>query len=237
MELWHPSTTTTTKTTSDDERIPALAQRLQELEYQLVSHLLSQGSRGGLDNSFQSIPYSLPVLLIDNVFNPSLLSSSSNKRNENEENEEDDDDDEDNHLYYQKTHLLSREVEEFGGFGHEGCFPLLRLAQLILYGYSLGVLEGAFTVDTTPYRKMGDETLFDHNNDDVIDDPTTERFRRHRRNLLCAANCVYLEKQEDDSGKGGTAGDDLRDQILQHEVLRAVQARTLWMAAATSQAL
>ncbi|KAL7560551.1 hypothetical protein ACA910_001421 [Epithemia clementina (nom. ined.)] len=183
---------------AQEGRIQELAERLQNLEYELVSHLLKQGSRGGTRNVFQNFPHTMPVLLVDNLYSPPSSSSSSSSS-----------------LYYQKTHLLSREVEEFGGSGHEGCFPMLRLVQLILFGYAFHVLEGAFTVDTTPYvHKIDDETENDN------DDESTERYRRHRRIVLCAANCVYL-----DDGL-----DDLRDQILEYEVVRAMEARALWSA-------
>ena len=56
-----------------------------------------------------------------------------------------------------RASVLAREVEEFGG---GRCFDMLRLAQLIEFGYHLNILEGAFAASTTKSRTSIDSKHF-----------------------------------------------------------------------------
>ena len=235
----------------DDGRIRFLAERLQGIEYALVSGLLEQGGGGGSDlddkkkNAFQHYPYAPPVLLIDNLLKPNSTTGST--ASSNISGSKDNGKHHFNHLHYplqyphhnhndrqhyQKTHVLAREVEEFGGGGHGGCFPLLRLTQMIVWGYAFNVLEGAFGIagaleenrDSEEYEEQQSNDDDDDEEDATVDDPTVTAHRlwrrRSLRKRLCSASCVYLDQTE--------AGRELRNQILEHEVLRSVLARTLW---------
>ena len=192
----------------DGENVKDLAERLNDLDYQFMAHLLEQGSHGGSDNEFQTLPYTLPILLVDNIgpfpkHGSSFPALSSSR-------------------YVGKTNLISREVEEYGGGGHGGCFPLLRLSQLVLFGYAWNALYGAFAVELS-------SSLTEHGGDDSVEEEEkdeqgiTERFRRHEQERLCAGHCIFIEDENNQHDL-----DLLRDQILQHEVVRAVETRTFW---------
>lgn len=97
-----------------------------------------------------------------------------------------------------KTSEIAKEVEEFGG---KQCYNGLRLAQLATFGYSVGVLAGAFALSSTSTRKLavvdlgGDTTplgtsrcdgcfLFDEEHEDILEDISQDERRRPAKAVL-----------------------------------------------------
>mmetsp|Transcript_11465 Transcript_11465/g.31687 ORF Transcript_11465/g.31687 Transcript_11465/m.31687 type:complete len:918 (-) Transcript_11465:2633-5386(-) len=136
-----------------------------------LQHIQAKLSRIGIDAEGEFMTTPLPqLLLVDNLL----------KTSRSEEG--------------LQAHSLAREVEEFGG---ARCFNLLRTAQLIIFGFQLNVLEGAFAASTVKSRKGGLQ------NDETPLSPK-------------CGGCFLLE-----------GADDLRKRILRHEISRPMIARLL----------
>mmetsp|Transcript_37915 Transcript_37915/g.78759 ORF Transcript_37915/g.78759 Transcript_37915/m.78759 type:complete len:390 (-) Transcript_37915:137-1306(-) len=122
-------------------------------------------------DKFLSVPYT-PLVLVDNLIKTGRTSEEG--------------------LH---AHTLAREVEEFGG---GRCFNLLRLSQLVSFGFQLNVLDGAFAASTPKSRKGG----------------------LHQVGLDVSPRCSGCFLLE--------GADDLRNQVFHQEVVRPIIARSLW---------